>query len=302
MRIGFVGLGKMGKWMVRRLIKNGHEVVAYNRSKGPIEEVMADGAIGAYTLQELTQKFEGRKIIWLMVPNANVESVLKELLPLMGKGDILIDGGNSNYHKTLARHEEISKLGIHFMDIGVSGGLVASKLGYCMMIGGDKQIFQELEPAIKSMCVEDGYLHVGPIGAGHFVKMTHNAIEYGMMQAIGEGFELLEKSPYKDLDFAKIAHLWNHGSIIRGFLMEMIENAFQKDGRLDKIRGFIDDNGEGKWAAEEALNFRVPFTVNTFALYERYRSRSDNTMSDKVVAAIRDEFGGHGVKTKSDSQ
>ncbi len=139
-------------------------------------------------------------------------------------------------------------------------------------------------------------------GCGHYVKMVHNAIEYGMMQAIGEGFELLEKCPYKELDFAKIAHLWNHGSIIRGFLMEMIENAFQKDGRLDKIRGFIDDNGEGKWAAEEALNFRVPFTVNTFALYERYRSRSDNTMSDKVVAAIRDEFGGHGVKTKSDSQ
>jgi 6-phosphogluconate dehydrogenase len=301
MRIGFVGLGKMGKGMTRFLLKNGHEVVAYNRSKAPIEELMKDGAIGAFTLQELTQKFEGQKIIWLMVPNANVESVLNELLPLMSKGDILIDGGNSNYRKTVARHEQISKLGIHFMDIGVSGGLVASKIGYCMMIGGDKGDFAVIEPAIKAMCVEDGYLHAGPIGAGHFVKMTHNAIEYGMMQAIGEGFELLEKGPYKELDFPKIAHLWNHGSIIRGLLMEMIENALKKDPRLTNMTGYIADNGEGKWATQEALEFGVPFTVNTFALFERYRSRSHDTIADKVVAAIRDEFGGHGVK-KADAE
>lgn len=298
MKIGFVGLGKMGKFMVKRLIEKGHEAIAYNRSKPPIEEAMKFGAVGAYTLEELTKKFDGQKIIWLMVPQANVDSVLDQLLPLMGKDDILIDGGNSNYRITLAHNERISKLGIHFMDIGVSGGLVASKLGYCMMIGGAKEDFAIIEPAVKAMCVPDGYLHVGPVGAGHFVKMTHNAVEYGMMQAIGEGFELLEKGPYKDLDFAKISHLWNHGSIVRGFLMEMIENAFMKDGRLSKMSGYIEDTGEGMWATQEAMQFKVPFTVNTYALFARYRSRGTDTMSDKIVAAIRDEFGGHGVKLK----
>jgi 6-phosphogluconate dehydrogenase len=298
MKIAFIGLGKMGKHMVKRLLKNNHEVIAYNRSRAPTEEVMAEGAIGAFTLSEVVQKFEGRKIIWIMVPNANVESVLTELTPLLTKGDILIDGGNSNYHLDVTRSERFAKLGIHYLDIGVSGGLVASKIGYCMMIGGPKEIFVELEPAIKAMCVEDGYLYAGPSGAGHFVKMTHNAIEYGMMQAIAEGFELLEKGPYKELDFPKIAHLWNHGSIIRSFLMEMAENAFIKDSRLDKISGHIEDTGEGMWATQEAMQFKVPFTVNTFALFERYRSREDNTIADRLVAAIRDEFGGHGTKQK----
>lgn len=298
MDIGFIGLGKMGKNMVLMLTRKGHKVVAYNRSPQSVEEVAKEGAVAAYTLRELCEKLPTPRTIWMMVPSSNVDSVMNELLPLMSKGDLLIDGGNSNYRITLKRKELIESFGIRFMDAGVSGGLVAAKLGYCIMMGGNRLDFEKIEPIVKDMCVDEGYLFCGSHGSGHFVKMTHNAIEYGMMQAIGEGFELLEKGPYKELDFHKISHLWNHGSIIRGFLMEMTENAFSKDPRLDSISGHIEDTGEGMWAIQEAMEFKVPFAVNTQALFERYRSRNLNPLSNRVVAAQRDEFGGHGVKKR----
>ncbi len=300
LKIGFVGLGKMGKHMVLRLLKNKYEVVAFNRSPEPTKELVKEGAIGAFTLKEVVDKLKGekQKVIWMMVPQIAVDGVLDELLPMLSKGDLIIDGGNSNYNLTVARSLRLKKLGIKFMDIGVSGGLVASKIGYCMMIGGDKQDFATIETAVKTMCVPDGYLHVGPNGSGHYVKMVHNAIEYGMMQAMGEGFELLDKGPYSDLDYKKISHLWNNGSIVRGFLMEMAESAFSKDAKLSKISGFIEDTGEGRWATEEALKFNVPFTVNSYALFARYISRQKDPISNKLIAALRDEFGGHGTKKK----
>jgi len=298
MKIGFIGLGKMGKNMVLRIAKAGKKVVAYNRHPEPVKEVMKAGAEGAFSLKEFVSKLDSPKIVWVMVTSSAVDEIFEELVPLLSKGDIIVDGGNSNYHLTLARNEMLKKKGINFMDAGVSGGLVAAKLGYCIMAGGDKEVFKKVEPFIKAASVSEGYLHTGPVGSGHYVKMIHNAIEYGMMQAIGEGFELLEKGPYKDLDYHKISHLWNNGSIVRGLLMEMTESAFSKDSKLSKISGYIADNGEGKWAVQEAMDFNVPFAVNSFALFERYRSRENDTMSDKLVAAIRDEFGGHGVKSK----
>jgi len=296
MRLGFIGLGKMGKHMVLRLVKAGHDIVGYNQTPEPIQEIIAAGAQGVDSLQQLVTALPTPRYLWLMIPQAAVDDVISQLLPLLSQSDVIIDGGNSNFRKTMARSATLATKGIQLVDMGVSGGLAASRVGYCIMMGGPKEIYQQLEPALKTLCVPGGYLHVGPVGSGHYVKMIHNAIEYGMMQAIGEGFELLEHGPFKGLAYQKIAHLWNHGSIIRGFLMEMTESAFAKDSKLTGITGHIDDTGEGKWAIEEALAAQVSFTVNTVALYERYRSRKENPLSNRVVAALRQEFGGHGVK------
>jgi 6-phosphogluconate dehydrogenase len=296
MEIGFVGLGRMGYNMVLKLLEDNHKVVAFNRSREKVDEIAKKGATPAYSLKDLAEKLEKPRIIWLMVPHSVVDSMLEELSGLLDKNDIIIDGGNSNFNETLRRGKEAESKGFVYMDAGVSGGTAAAKTGYCIMVGGDKDAYDRLVPALKSMATKNGYEYIGPMGSGHYVKMVHNAIEYGIMEAMGEGFHLLEKGPYEGLDMLRIAKLWNNGSIIRSFLMEMAVNAFEHHPGLKDVPGYIADTGEGRWAVETAMKHNVPFTVNTQALFSRYRSREKETLSNKLVAALRDEFGGHGFK------
>ncbi len=300
MEIGFIGLGRMGMHMVERLLKAKHRVVVYNRSEDKVKEIAKKGAIGSKSIQELVQKLtQKQKIIWIMLPSGKVtEDAFTESLGLLRKDDILIEGANSNIHDTLRRHNIAAARGIGMLDAGVSGGLVGATKGYCMMIGGQKSTFTTCEPLFKSMCQPDGYAHMGDGGSGHYVKMVHNAIEYGMMQAIGEGFDLLERGRIKGLDLKNVAHVWNHGSIVSSFLMEMAEQALDKDPKLAQIQPYVDDTGEGRWAVNEALEYSIPFTVNSHALYARYTSRDKYGLSFRMLAALRNEFGGHAIKKK----
>ncbi len=302
MELGFMGLGRMGKNIVLRLLASGHKIAAYNRSPEPIKEVQKKGATAAYTIEDMFRQLAKSKprIVWSMLPAGEVtEEHLAKIMPCLSQGDIVIDGGNANYKDSVRRAEMFMKKGIYFLDAGTSGGVIAAKVGYCLMIGGDKEAFKKVEPIFRSLAQKDGYGYMGPSGSGHYVKMVHNAIEYGMMQAIGEGFELLEKSPYsKDLDFRKIADLWNHGSIVRSFLMEMTEQAFAKDSRLNRIAGYVEDTGEGRWSVQEAIDRNVAFNVITAALYARFASRQKESFAAKVLAAQRFEFGAHKVKGK----
>jgi 6-phosphogluconate dehydrogenase len=232
----------------------------------------------------------------MMVPSgAPVDQTIEQLLPNLAKGDILIDGGNSNYKDSIRRAQLLQGQGLNFVDAGTSGGVWGLELGYCMMIGGEKGVVDALDPIFKTLAPPDGYLHVGPNGAGHFVKMIHNGIEYGMLQAYGEGFELLNASQF-DLDFAKIAHLWNQGSVVRSWLLELAESALQKDPKLAGIKGYVEDSGEGRWTVEEAIEKSVPASVLTLSLFARYASRQEDSFAAKVIAALRNEFGGHAVK------
>ncbi len=300
MEIGFIGLGRMGKNLTLRLLSKKHKVVAYNRSPEPVKEVEKAGAKGAYSLEEFFKQLKSPRIVWVMLPSGQVtEENLNLIKQHMSKGDILIEGGNSNYKDSVRRASEFEKLGIPYLDVGTSGGVVAAKVGYCIMAGGDKKAFEAAEPIFKALAMENGYAYIGPSGSGHYVKMVHNAIEYGMMQAIGEGFELLQKCQYsKDIDLKKITSLWNHGSIVRSFLMEMMENALSKDARLDKIEGYCEDSGEGRWAIQEAIDKDVAFSVITESLYARFASRQKDRFYAKALAAMRNEFGGHSVKSK----
>jgi 6-phosphogluconate dehydrogenase len=299
MRIGFIGLGKMGYNMILRLLKDKHEVVAYNRHPDKTLEIAKQGAIPAKTYKEIFKLLPKKdRVIWIMVSQNAVDEILNGIKPFLRKGDIIVDGGNSNFNVSKERAKLFQSKHVNFLDIGVSGGLAAANLGYCMMIGGNKEAYEKIKDIIKSMCIENGYLYVGESGTGHFSKMVHNAIEYGMMEAIAEGFELLKEGPYKNIDLEKVADLWNHGSIIRGFLMQMTKNSFEHHNNLNDVPGFISDSGEGRWAVEEALKYNIPFLVNTQALYSRFRSRKQEPLSNRLVAAVRNEFGGHGVGKK----
>ncbi len=302
MKIGFIGLGKMGRNMVVRLVQRNHKVIAHNRSTEPIKEVAKKGVIPAFTLDELFIKLKSEKwkIVWIMLPAGDVtEEYINKIMPYLKKGDIVIDGGNAKYTDSIRRYSLLAERGIRFLDVGTSGGLAAAKVGYCLMIGGHKEVYNKVEPIFRSLATEDGYLYCGPAGSGHYVKMVHNAIEYGMMQAMGEGFELLVNSPYvNDIDLRKISHVWNHGSIVRGFLMECAENAFSKDSKLEKISDYVEDTGEGKWSIQEAIERGIPFSIITQSLYTRYRSRQKESFNGKLLAALRNEFGGHAVKEK----
>lgn len=294
MKLGFVGLGKMGFNMVQNLLEHKHEVVAYDITTELVEKISNHGAKKADSLESLVKNLETPRIIWLMVPAGGpVDKTIEALLPLLDKDDIIIDGGNSYYKDTLRRAELLNSKGIKFFDVGTSGGLDGARNGACMMIGGDKEIFKTIENLFKDLCVENGYGYVGRSGSGHFVKMVHNGVEYGMMQAIGEGFNLMDSSDF-DLDLKDISKIWANGSVIRGWLMDLTLNAFTKDEKLSNIKGQIADSGEGKWTVEAALDFNVSIPVMAHSLFERYRSREANTMGNKVVAALRDEFGGHG--------
>jgi 6-phosphogluconate dehydrogenase len=287
----------MGMNMVRRLLKGGHQVVAYNRTPDRVKEIVKAGARGAYSIEELVKKLTPPRIVWLMLPTGRpVDEHIDTLKGLLSKGDIVVDGGNSFYKDDLRHDRELRSYGIHYLDAGVSGGIWGLKIGYCLMIGGDKKIYRYLEPVFKSLAPKDGYLYCGETGAGHFVKMVHNGIEYGMMAAYGEGFEILKESPYgENLDFSEVAHLWNQGSVVRSWLLELAEEAFKKDKHLSSVAGYVEDTGEGRWTVQQAVDAAVPAPVIASSLFQRFRSRQEQTFSDKVLAALRQEFGGHQV-------
>ena len=296
MQIGFIGLGKMGFNLVQNLLQHNHQVVAYDIENQLVTRIKDEGATGATSLAELVNALEKPRAIWLMIPAGSlVDAVLTELKPHLDADDLVIDGGNSNYKDSIRRAEDLKKSGVYYLDCGTSGGTSGARNGACTMIGGEKTAFSRVEAVFKDISVENGYLHTGAVGSGHFVKMVHNGIEYGMMQAIAEGFEVFEKSGF-DLDFQAIAGLFNHGSVVRGWLMELTENAFSKDPKLETIRGRMNASGEGKWTLETALDLGVPTPVIALSLMMRYRSLQDDTFTGKVVAALRNEFGGHAVE------
>jgi 6-phosphogluconate dehydrogenase len=298
MQIGFVGLGKMGFNMVLNLLRHKHDVVGYDINEAIVNEIKQEGAQGTTTLPDLCAALEGRKVLWLMIPAGPlIDRVIGDLMPLLAEGDVLIDGGNSNYRDSMRRHAALKEKGIHFVDCGTSGGTEGALNGACTMVGGDAEVVASIEAVFKDISIPDGYLYTGKAGSGHFTKMVHNGIEYGMMQSIAEGFEVLEKSDF-DFDFEAVAKLWNNGSVIRSWLMELTQNAFSKDPRLDTIRGRMHSSGEGRWTLETALELNVPTPVIALSLLMRYRSLQEDTFTGKVVAALRNEFGGHAVDKK----
>ena len=295
MKIGLVGLGKMGYNLALNLLEHGHDVVAYDKNGNTVEQITKDGATGVHTLNELVSALPQLKVVWVMVPAGKITSdVIDELKELLEPGDIIIDGGNSNYKESMARAEDLKEKGIVLLDVGTSGGMSGARNGACMMIGGEKKGFDYLEPIFADLCVKDGYIYTGKSGSGHFLKMVHNGIEYGMMQSIAEGFDILNKSEF-DYDFEKVARNWNNGSVIRSWLMELTEQAFAKDAKLDDMKGIMHSSGEGKWTVETALDLEVPAPVITLSLLMRYRSLEQDTFAGKVVAALRNQFGGHDV-------
>ncbi len=296
MKIGFVGLGKMGGRMVERLLNFGHEVVAYNLTQKEVDEAAAKGAIPATSLSDLVSKLEGRKVVWLMVPAGKpVEENISELLTLLKADDIIIDGGNSYWRETVERGNRIKEKGIHYLDCGTSGGVWGLQNGYCLMYGGNKEAADYVEPIFKSLAPENGYLYCGESGAGHMVKMVHNGIEYGMMQAYAEGFEIMKKSPY-NVDLEKISRVWMQGSVVRSWLLELIGNALEGNVELDGIKDYVADSGEGRWTVQTAIDFDVPAHVITSSLFTRFESRQDSSYAMKLLAAMRNQFGGHEIK------
>ncbi|PGU90235.1 6-phosphogluconate dehydrogenase (decarboxylating) [Bacillus cereus] len=297
MQVGLIGLGKMGLNLGKNLIDHKHEVAAFDLNTSAVEEMKEYGATGVSSLSEVVQSLQSPRILWVMVPHAVVDSVISEVTPLLSKGDILIEAGNSHYKESIRRYEQLKEDGIHFMDAGTSGGMEGARNGACYMIGGDQEAWDIVEPIFRDTAVENGYLYAGKAGSGHFLKMIHNGIEYGMMAAIGEGFEVLEKSEF-DYDYEKVSRVWNNGSVIRSWLMELTENAFSKDAKLDEIKGVMHSSGEGKWTVETALDLQTATPVIAMSLLMRYRSLDNDTFTGKVVAALRNEFGGHAVEKK----
>lgn len=298
MKLAILGLGKMGYNLTLNLLSHHHEVVAYDVNPNLAEELSREGAIPAASIEDAVAKLTAPRVVWLMVPAGEIVDDLVNLLStLLSVGDIVIDGGNSHYKQSVERYNRLKEKGIHFLDAGTSGGMEGARHGACMMIGGDRQAFAHIEPMIRDINVEKGYLYAGEAGSGHFLKMIHNGIEYGMMQAIGEGFEVLEKSQY-DFDFAEVARVWANGSVIRGWLMDLTERAFRKDANLDEIRGVMHSSGEGKWTLETALDLQAATPVIAMSLLMRYRSLDEDAFHGKVVAALRNEFGGHAVEKK----
>ena len=303
MKLGFVGLGRMGFNMVTRLARDGHQVVATTRDQEKVRAISQEPNVtGAASLDEMVAQLEAPRAVWIMVTAGEAtDAMIKRVAGLLQPGDAIVDAGNSNFRDSIRHGEELAAMGIDFVDEGTSGGIWGLKVGYCLMIGGERRTFERLESAFKSLAPPDGYLHCGPVGAGHFVKMIHNGIEYGMMQAIGEGFEILEKSQF-GFDLGKIAHVWNQGSVVRSWLMELAELAFGRDPRLERIRGYVEDSGEGRWTVQEAMSLDVPAPIITLALLERFHSRQEESFSAKVLAALRNEFGGHAVRAAASEQ
>jgi len=297
MKVGLIGLGKMGLNISKNLIDHHHEVVAYDINEQAIEEIQAYGAQGTSTLEEFVQSLHTPRIIWIMVPHQVVDKVISDLKPILSNGDIVIEAGNSHYKESMRRYEEFKEIEVSYLDAGTSGGMEGARHGANYMIGGDPEAWEIVEPLFRDTAVEKGYLYTGKSGSGHFLKMVHNGIEYGMMAAIGEGFEVLEKSQF-DYDYEKVARVWSNGSVIRSWLMELTESAFAKDAKLDDLKGIMHSSGEGKWTVEEALDLQTATPVIALSLLMRYRSLENDTFTGKVVAALRNEFGGHAVEKK----
>lgn len=299
MQMGLFGLGRMGANMARRWKRDGHDIIVCNRSKGPIDEMKGEGLTGVYTIEELVAALKPPRAIWVMIPSgAPTDEMIQKLLTLLQPGDTIVDSGNSNWKDSKRHYEECKAKGIQFMDQGTSGGVWGLENGYCLMIGGDKETFTQLEPAFASLAPDSKYyLHCGAAGAGHFVKMVHNGVEYGMMQAYAEGFEIFQKSEF-NLNLRDIAWVWGKGSVVRSWLQELLVLAFEEDGNsLEKIKGYVNDSGEGRWTIQAAIDEDVPAPVITLALFQRFMSRQDESFAAKVNAALRKQFGGHAVKS-----
>jgi 6-phosphogluconate dehydrogenase len=299
MKVGVIGLGKMGLNISKNLMDHKHEVVAYDINPSAVDEISEYGARGTASLKELIQSLGKPRILWIMVPHSVVDSVISEIKPLLITGDIVIEAGNSHYKESIQRSEELKNIGVNFLDAGTSGGMEGARNGANYMIGGDPKAWSVVEPIFRDTSIDKGYLYTGKSGSGHFLKMVHNGIEYGMMAAIGEGFEVLEKSEF-DYDYEKVARVWSNGSVIRSWLMELTESAFSKDGKLDDIKGIMHSSGEGKWTVETALDLQAATPVIALSLLMRYRSLESDTFTGKVVAALRNEFGGHAVEKNRD--
>ena len=297
MQLGMIGLGKMGGNMTERLMRDGHKVVVYDRGPDAIAHYVGLGAQGSKDAAEMVASLSAPRVVWIMVPAGKpVDDTIAALLPGMTRGDVIIDGGNSNFHDTMRRGAQLKEGGIHFVDSGTSGGIWGLENGYCLMIGASDEAFTVCEPIFKSLAPPDGYAHMGPTGAGHYVKMIHNGVEYGMLQAYAEGYEILHASKDFKLDLHKIATVWNHGSVVRSWINELAERAFEKDTDLAGLKGFIADSGEGRWTVQEAIDLDVPAPVITLSLLMRLRSRQEDSFGGKVIAALRNEFGGHAVQ------
>jgi 6-phosphogluconate dehydrogenase len=297
MQIGIVGLGRMGYNMALRLVADKQPPVVFDVKPDPVQILTGQGAVGAATLKDMAALLHPPRVVWIMVPAGEpVQSSIDQIHPYLESGDIIIDGGNSNYKDSIRRAETLKVDGIHYLDVGVSGGVWGLEYGYNLMIGGPTEAFTVVEPIFRALAGPEGYAHVGSSGAGHYAKMVHNGIEYGIMQAYGEGLEVLYKAPF-GFDLKQLCHLWNEGSVVRSWLLELAERAFDKEGNdLGAIRGWVPDSGEGRWTVQEAIDLDVPAPVLTLSLMTRLASRQDDSFSARVVAALRSEFGGHAVK------
>jgi 6-phosphogluconate dehydrogenase len=295
-KLGFVGFGRMGGNMVKRLLDRGHQITVYARRPEVRAEAAALGAAPADSLAELVERLTPPRVVWMMIPAGGpVDATLSTLQPILSAGDIIVDGGNSNYNDSIRRAAAAASKNLRYIDAGTSGGIWGLQVGYCLMVGGEADAVKVVEPAFLDLAPKDGYMHVGPSGAGHFVKMIHNGIEYGMLQAYAEGFAILHAGSYR-LDLRAISALWNHGSVVRSWLLELAERAFAADPELHSIRGYVEDSGEGRWTVQEAIDHNVPAPVITLSLLQRFRSRQEENFGDKVIAALRNQFGGHAVK------
>ena len=298
MKLGIIGLGKMGAFMAERLLIQGHEVVAYNRSPDKTKAIEQKGATGTYSLEELVSRLETPRVIWMMVPSGEtVQNTIDSLVKIISKGDIIIDGGNSFYKDSVRRYNQLKELGINYLDAGTSGGIWGLKNGDCVMVGGDDNIFGYCESIFKSLAPENGYKHIGASGSGHYVKMIHNGIEYGMMQAFAEGFELMHASDY-NIDLQGVAALWDKGSVVRSWLLELLNDALKEDRDLKAIKDYVEDSGEGRWTVMDGIEKSIPLPVITESLFARFRSRQEESYGAKILAALRNEFGGHSIKLK----
>ena len=296
MKLGFVGFGRMGGNMVKRLLDRGHQITVYARRPEVRAEAAALGAAPADSLADLVEQLTPPRVVWMMIPAGGaVDDTLSTLQPILSAGDIVVDGGNSNYKDSIRRAAAAASKNLRYIDAGTSGGIWGLQVGYCLMVGGETDAVKVVEPAFLDLAPKDGYMHVGPSGAGHFVKMIHNGIEYGMLQAYAEGFAILHAGSY-DLDLRAISALWNHGSVVRSWLLELAERAFAADPELRSIRGYVEDSGEGRWTVQEAIDHNVPAPVITLSLLQRFLSRQEENFGDKVIAALRNQFGGHAVK------
>ncbi|MBW7957348.1 MAG: decarboxylating 6-phosphogluconate dehydrogenase [Deltaproteobacteria bacterium] len=298
MDVGMIGLGRMGLNMARRLAKGGHRVVGYNRTAKVTKSAESEGIEGAYSLSELVEKLPSPRAVWMMLPAGDiVDHTIESLKPLLTSGDMVVDGGNTYYKDDLRRSEDLKALGIRYIDAGVSGGIWGLEKGYCTMVGGEKSAFEAIEPILKTLAPPEGYLWCGAAGAGHFIKMVHNGIEYGLMEAYAEGFEMIKASPYGDgIGNADLARLWNRGSVVRSWLLELLESAFGKEDGLESIIGYVEDSGEGRWMVKEAVDMGVSIPAISESLMRRFRSRQEEPFGEKLLAALREEFGGHTVR------